>query len=309
MKNTLDAITHRSDLEICAICLPKRQSPLKIFIFNFLYKITIVIRILTEETMRRKYKSLFPINIDRYARKYGFKLLIPPNNNINDKYFIAYLRDEIRPTIALSFYCLNKFSPELMAIFNYAINYHNSFLPEYRGRNATAWSLYQGEKETGFTFHRMTDELDGGNILVQKKLSVGSDDNAFDLEMEKAIHASQCIPQILNMASQGCDGEPQIGEKSYYSWQDCLAITVIKDPSSLSKSELMNRLKAFEKLEIKLSNQWYEVTGIKDVSHESDKAGKFIFMTSDGYLMKAVHFLYLPLTLYQGFKMIKKYFE
>jgi len=308
IRGYLDAIAHCSNVEICAVCLPERPSQLKIFVFNLLYETTIKIRIFAEAAMKRKYKSLVPINIYHYARKYRFKVLVPPQGNINDPSFIAYLRDEIRPTIALSFYCLQKFSQELLAIFNYTVNYHNGLLPEYGGRNATAWSLYQGEKETGFTFHCMTDELDAGNILLQEKIPVGPDDNAFDLEMEKAITAAKCIPRILGMALNGYDGEPQKGRKRYYSWNDCQSITVIQDPSSLSKNELMNRLKAFEKLEIKLSGIWYEVTGLKDVSRESVKAEKLIFMTSDGYLLKTIHFLYLPLILYKAFMIIKKIF-
>lgn len=308
MRSALEAITHCPNIEISAVCLPEEPSPFKIIILNILYAITIRIRILRDAAMTRKCKSLGPMNIYRCAGKYRFKLLIPPEGNVNDPSFIAYVRDEIRPTIAMSFYYLQKFSPELLAVLNYTINYHNGLLPGYGGRNATAWSLYRGEKETGFTFHRMTDELDGGNILLQGRLPVGQDDNAFDLEIEKAKMAAQCIPQILSMALNGDMGCPQQGEKSYHSWKDCLSITVIPDPSALSGRELMKRLKAFEKLKMKLSGKWYEVTGIKDVSKKSDNREKLIFRTSDGDMMKAIHFLYLPLILYDAFIMIKKLF-
>jgi methionyl-tRNA formyltransferase len=309
IRSTLAAISICADFELAAVCLPKRQSQVKIFCVNLLYGTFISLRSLTETAMRRKHKSPRPINMYRWAQRYRFRLLIPPEGNINDPLFIAHLRDEIKPTIALSFYCLKKFSPELLDIFNYTINYHNGLLPEYGGLSATAWSLYQEEKKTGFTFHRMTEGLDEGNILLRKELPVGADCNPFDLELEKAIMAATYIPKILRMAFDGDNGQPQMGKKNYYSMKDHLSVTVISDPSSLSKMELMKRLKAFEKLQIKISDKWYEVTGIREVAHGFNQKGKRTFITSDGVLMKAVHFRYLPFALYQALIWVKKVLE
>ena len=174
---------------------------------------------------------------------------------------------------------------------------------------ATSWSLYQEERETGFTFHRMTEELDAGNILLQGKFPVGPVWNAFDLELEKAFSAANYIPKILRMALDRDQGQPQRGKRSYYSMKDCLSVTIITDPASLSKTELMKRLKAFVILQIKIGDKCYEVTGIREISHRYNKEGTRSFRTSDGVLMKAVHFQYLPFALYQAFKWAKKLFS
>lgn len=306
IKGTLSAISRREDFELAAVCLPERPSSiLKMFIYSMLYTTVISIRSFMNQAIKRKHKSLQPVPIYRLARKYRFELIVPPRGNINDPAFIAHLRDKIRPTIALSFYCLTKFSPDLLATFKYAVNYHNSFLPKYRGRNATSWSLYQGESCSGFTFHYMTAEWDAGHILAQENLPVKSDDNLYDLEMEKATKAVDYIPQILQMVSEGANGQPQKGAESYHSWKNCQAMSAIADPSSLSKMELMKRLKSFEKLEIQFSGRWYEVTGIREVRKGPENKEKFTFITSDGFLMKAVHFLYLPSWLYWMYRHIK----
>lgn len=309
IKGALSAISQFSDVSLVAVCLPEQQSPLKIFLYSMLYRITITTRSLIDQTLRSKHMSLKPINIYGCARKHRFKIIIPPEGNINDLDFIKHLRDNIRPTIALSFYCLEKFSSELLGIFNHAINYHNGRLPEYRGRHATSWSLYNGEKNSGFTFHHMTEELDAGHILIQDSVSVEPDSNLFDLEMQKANLAAQYLPRILQMASEEHRGHPQQGKKGYYFMKDSLSLTTISDPSILSKSEIIRLLKAFEKLDIKLSGKWYEVTGIKEVNQELGKRKKLTFVTSDGVTMKAVHFLYLPRSVYIIYKWLHRYLQ
>lgn len=275
---------------------------------NILDRTLIGIRSLSEPARRRPPRLPWPINLQRCTRRYHVRVLIPPGGNINDPLFIARLRDEIKPTIAISFYC-KRLSPELLDIFSYTINYHNGLLPAYGGLKATAWSLYQEETDTGFTFHRMTKELDEGNILLQEKLPVGPGWNTSDLELEKALRAATHIPAILRMAFDGEDGQPQRGEKSYYSKKDRLALTVIPDPSSLSKMELIKRLKAFENLRIKISDRWYDVTGIGEVSAGFNRKEARTFRTSDGVLMKALHFRHLPFVLYQALRGIKKLFS
>lgn len=307
IKGTLAAISRRADFDLVAVCLPERPSTLKIYIYSMLYASVINLRSFINPAIKRKHRSLHPLPVYRLARKYHFELIIPPLGSINDPVFIAYLRDKIRPTIALSFYCLRKFSPVLLAIFQYAVNYHNSFLPKNRGRNATSWSLYQGDPCSGFTFHYMTAEWDAGRILAQENLPVKPDDHLSDLEIEKATQAAGYIPRILQMVSEGGDGESQKGAGSYHSWKDCLSISAIADPSSLSKMELMKRLKSFEKLDIQFSGRWYEVTGIREVKKKAESKEKFTFMTSDGFLMKAVHFLYLPYGLYWIYRHIKHF--
>jgi len=127
IKGTLAAISRRADFDLVAICLPERPSTLKILMYSMLYTAVINLRSFMNPAIKRKHRSLHPIPVCRLARKYRFELVIPPLGNINDPVFIAYLRDKIRPTIALSFYCLRKFSPSLLATFQYAVNYHNSF--------------------------------------------------------------------------------------------------------------------------------------------------------------------------------------
>jgi formyltetrahydrofolate-dependent phosphoribosylglycinamide formyltransferase len=83
------------------------------------------------------------------------------------------------------------------------LNVHPSLLPKYAGgmdTNVHEEVLKNGETETGCTIHFVTDEVDGGPILIQKKCFVDSNDTAEllktkvqKLEGEAFIEAIQLI--------------------------------------------------------------------------------------------------------------------
>jgi methionyl-tRNA formyltransferase len=57
------------------------------------------------------------------------------------------------------------------------INVHASLLPQYRGAAPINWAIINGETETGVTTFKLQHEIDTGNILLQKKLAIESEDN------------------------------------------------------------------------------------------------------------------------------------
>lgn len=61
------------------------------------------------------------------------------------------------------------------------INFHNALLPDYPGRNAPAWVIFAGEKETGITWHYVTAGVDEGNIIIQKRCRITEDMKAYEL--------------------------------------------------------------------------------------------------------------------------------
>jgi formyltetrahydrofolate-dependent phosphoribosylglycinamide formyltransferase len=65
------------------------------------------------------------------------------------------------------------------------LNVHPSLLPKYAGgmdTNVHENVLKNGDTETGCTIHFVTDEVDGGPILIQKKCSVGPNETVDTLK-------------------------------------------------------------------------------------------------------------------------------
>lgn len=52
-------------------------------------------------------------------------------------------------------------------------NFHPSLLPVHGGADPFFWVIYNGDEFTGTTCHLITDKLDSGEIILQKKYKVG----------------------------------------------------------------------------------------------------------------------------------------
>ncbi|WP_433609980.1 methionyl-tRNA formyltransferase [Prescottella agglutinans] len=61
------------------------------------------------------------------------------------------------------------------------LNIHDSLLPKYTGFSPLIWALINGETEVGLTAHLMDEELDAGDIVLQRATPVGPKDTVTDL--------------------------------------------------------------------------------------------------------------------------------
>ena len=69
------------------------------------------------------------------------------------------------------------------------INVHPSLLPKYKGLNVIQRAMEAGEKFTGCTVHYVNEELDGGEIILQRKVPILPDDDIISLT--KAIQRQE----------------------------------------------------------------------------------------------------------------------
>ena len=72
------------------------------------------------------------------------------------------------------------------------INVHPSLLPKYKGLHAVEQAREAGEEYTGCTVHYVNEELDGGEIILQREVPILADDTVESLtkaiqRMEYAI--------------------------------------------------------------------------------------------------------------------------
>jgi methionyl-tRNA formyltransferase len=61
------------------------------------------------------------------------------------------------------------------------LNVHDSLLPAYAGFAPLIWALLNGEEEVGVTAHMMDEDLDAGDIVLQRSVPVGPRDTTTDL--------------------------------------------------------------------------------------------------------------------------------
>jgi len=81
------------------------------------------------------------------------------------------------------------------------INFHNALLPDFPGRNAPSWAIFEGAKYTGITWHYVNAKVDAGNIICQKRTEISADIKAYELAgilMELAFTAFvECFDSVI----------------------------------------------------------------------------------------------------------------
>lgn len=144
-------------------------------IFNFLKNSFITITHKTKKKLNLVLPSLVKDpTVKGIAKKYGietWEIKTP-----NDKNFLKEIKQlDIDIIINQSQSILKK---EILSIPKIGvINRHNALLPKNRGRLTPFWVIFKGEKETGVSIHFVTEKIDGGDIIVQKRFPITLKDN------------------------------------------------------------------------------------------------------------------------------------
>ncbi len=110
------------------------------------------------------------------------KLSIPTidANNLKDPHLLEVLRN-LKPDLfaVVAFMILPR---ELLAVPRLGcINLHPSLLPKYRGAAPIQWALANGELETGISIIKLSEVIDGGDIIKQEKFPIFPADTTLTL--------------------------------------------------------------------------------------------------------------------------------
>ena len=84
------------------------------------------------------------------------------------------------------------------------LNVHPSLLPKYAGgmdTNVHAEVIKNGDAETGCTIHFVTEEVDAGPILIQKKCVVASDDTVETLKAKVQMLEGDAFIEAIKLIS------------------------------------------------------------------------------------------------------------
>ncbi len=78
-----------------------------------------------------------------------------------------------------------------------AINVHFSLLPKYRGAAPVNWAIVNGEADTGVTTMQMDVGLDTGDMLLQREIAIGSDENGIELMERLSVIGADLLSETL----------------------------------------------------------------------------------------------------------------
>ncbi len=97
------------------------------------------------------------------------------------------------------------------------INVHASLLPKYRGASPVAYSILNGDSETGVTIIKVTPGLDSGDMISQEAIPIAADDTTGTLEAKLAALGAR---MAVDAARKYATGGPVEGTK-----QDAALVT------------------------------------------------------------------------------------
>jgi methionyl-tRNA formyltransferase len=148
-----------------------------------------------------KKLEIIPGPVASLARELQLPLEQP--ESVNDPAYIARLSEIKADLLVVADFgqILNKAALATTKLGG--INVHASLLPKYRGAAPVAWAIYHGEATTGISIIRMTPELDGGGVLLQKELSIDPEETAGELEKRLSFLGAQLAVEAMDQLSSG----------------------------------------------------------------------------------------------------------
>lgn len=142
-------------------------------------------------------------------------------NNIN--YSFSKINDchelllNFAPTYLISMYYRYIIKKNILEIVDYrAMNAHPSLLPKYRGTKSSVWAILNDELKTGITYHYINEQIDDGNIILQKQMEISDNDTAYSLYNKLiALFVANFCNAFDKLLSKDLGYEQQ-GAVSYY---------------------------------------------------------------------------------------------
>ncbi len=139
-----------------------------------------------------------------------------PIHQIAEKYQVPYIKfkkinsdevinriEETKPDFIFVIGLSQIISPNILDLAKeYAVGFHPTPLPKYRGRAALPWMILLGEKNLKVTLLKLDKGMDSGDIICQYPYEIGDMDYVTDV-YDKVCRAMrqgliQCLPDIYN---------------------------------------------------------------------------------------------------------------
>jgi phosphoribosylglycinamide formyltransferase-1 len=88
------------------------------------------------------------------------------------------------------------------------VNIHPSLLPDYKGLNTHKRVLEDKKEVSGCTVHYVTEKLDDGPIILQKKVKVEKNDSEGDLAARVLVAEHNAYPEAIKIIAENYAKKP-----------------------------------------------------------------------------------------------------
>ena len=106
-----------------------------------------------------------------------------------------------------------------------AINFHDGPLPEMGGLNVPTWSLLNGHRTHGITWHRISEEVDAGEILLKRVFDIQPGTSLLELNAECFNSGLNSFSELLASLEEGTlEAKPGQRPKQFFERTKTISI-------------------------------------------------------------------------------------
>jgi len=244
-------------------------------------------------------RKLRPPRVKEAAQRLGLAVLQP--ERVSRPEGIELLRN-LAPDLLLVAAFGEILSEEVLALAPLgAINLHGSLLPLYRGAAPIQRAILAGERETGVTVQWMAREMDAGDIILRRSLTLGEDEDFGSLHDRLAALGADAVLDALDLIRQGeAPREPQDHSAASYApsikpdelvidWRDPAA-QVARQVRAFSPLPGARTTRGAELLKILVAREVHDAAdrGVSaSVTENNVEPGRVTEVTSEGFQVHA----------------------
>jgi methionyl-tRNA formyltransferase len=83
------------------------------------------------------------------------------------------------------------------------INFHYGLLPQYQGPHPILWHMLNNDKDAGITLHKVDEGIDTGDIIMQEKIAIETNDTYGILQSKLAFLGAKLAASLFKILSYG----------------------------------------------------------------------------------------------------------
>ncbi|MFG2000826.1 methionyl-tRNA formyltransferase [Spirillospora sp. NPDC048911] len=159
-----------------------------------------VVLVVTHPKSDHAYEKIWSDSVADLAEEHGVPVVL---RNRPDDELLVRLK-EADPDLIVANNWRTWIPPEIFDLPRHGtLNVHDSLLPKFAGFSPIIWALIAGESEVGVTAHMMDEELDAGDIVLQRAVPIGPDDTATDLFHRTVDLIGPIVKESLDLIASG----------------------------------------------------------------------------------------------------------
>lgn len=150
---------------------------------------------------RGRGQEVTPTPVKRAAQEAGIDRILQPED-VTDPAFaeaVAGLEPDVIAVVAYKILPPEVFTTAKKGAFNL----HGSLLPKYRGAAPINHAIMAGETETGVTTFFLEPSVDTGDIILQKRMSIGPNETAGEVHDRMKELGGEAVVETVRQIDEG----------------------------------------------------------------------------------------------------------